>query len=59
MSRTNSHKPRHIQARSGVAWAARMRPVSVMKHRNEPRGGAVNEHAQLMNEYEEDLNDVE
>jgi hypothetical protein len=39
--------------RSGVAVAAQHRNAGYMKHRNAPRGGARNEQADLLDEYED------
>lgn len=36
-----------------MASLAKMRRVSVFDHKTEPRGGATNEFAELMNEYED------
>lgn len=40
--------------RSGEAVAAQMRRAGTMKHRNQPRGGARNEMAELLQELDED-----
>lgn len=40
--------------RNGTAVAAQHRNAGFMKHRNQPRGGARNEQADLLEEYEED-----
>jgi len=45
---------KYINKRSGVAMAALGRRAPTMKHRNQPRGGARNEQADLLEEYEED-----
>jgi hypothetical protein len=45
---------KYIPNRSGVAIAAQHRKAGSMKHRNAPRGGARNEQADLLEEYEED-----
>jgi hypothetical protein len=39
--------------RNPMASLAKMRRVSVFDHKTEPRGGATNEFAELMNEYED------
>ena len=38
--------------RSGVAWAARMRPPVKMKHRNQPRGGARNTQDDIFEDWD-------
>lgn len=45
---------KYINNRSGVAIAAQHRNAGAMKHRNQPRGGARNLQADLLDEYEED-----
>lgn len=44
---------KYINKRSGVAIVAQHRHAGPMKHRNAPRGGARNEQADLLDEYED------
>lgn len=43
---------KYINKRSGVAMAALGRRAPTMKHRNQPRGGARNLQADLLDEQE-------
>ena len=44
---------KYTNKRSGVAVAAQHRNGGYMKHRNQPRGGARNLQADLLDEYED------
>lgn len=48
MSKSNNHS-----RRSGEAVAAQHRRAGYMKHRNAPRGGARNEQADYLDEFED------
>ena len=45
---------KYINKRSGVAMAALGRRAPTMKHRNQPRGGARNLQAEMLDEHELD-----
>jgi hypothetical protein len=45
---------KYINKRSGVAVAAQHRNAGYMRHRNQPRGGARNVQAELLDEHELD-----
>ena len=51
MSKNKQHKA--PARRSGVAIAAQHRPPVIMRHRLEPRGGARNVQAEILDEYED------
>jgi len=41
--------------RSGVAIAAMHRPPAIMRHRLQPRGGARNLQAEILEDYEDEI----
>lgn len=55
MSKSMTIKAPKSTRRSGVAVAAMHRPPTVMRHRLQPRGGARNLQAEILADYEDDI----